>query len=351
MKLTVREIADKIHGRVSGDPSTVITGVSSLDHATASDITFAADPSFLSRLGKTRAGAVIVPESYEIPEPSPHSCLVKTDNPRRAFFELVPQFHPAPSPVAGISPLAVIGDNCVLGKDVSIAPHVVIEQDVVIGSHVQIMPHVFIGRGCVIKDHSVIKPNVTLMDGTCLGSRVVIHSGSVIGSDGYGFVQDGGSHVKLSHTGHVIIGDLAEIGACNTIDRGTLGVTRIGNGVKTDNQVHIAHNVSIGDHTLVVAQVGIAGSTTVGKNVIIAGKAGISGHLTIGDNVIVGPYAGVSASVPDNQIVSGIPHMPHKTWLKVVNILSRLPGMRKTLLALEKRLEFIERIIQKPEHP
>ena len=253
MKLTVREIADKIHGRVIGDPSTVITGVSSLDHANASDIAFAADPSFLSRLDQTRAGAVIVPEAYEIPQPSPHSCLVMTDNPRRAFFELVPQFHPAPAPVAGISPLAVIAKNCVLGKDVAIAPHVVIEEDVVIGSHVQIMPHVFIGKGCVVKDHTVIKPNVTLMDGTCLGRHVVIHSGSVIGCDGYGFVQDGGSHFKLSHTGHVIIGDHAEIGACNTIDLGTLGVTRIGNGGKTDNQVPIAHNVSIGDHALVVA--------------------------------------------------------------------------------------------------
>lgn len=351
MKMTVRQIAEIIHGRVAGDVSTVITGVSSLDHATASDITFAADPAFLSRLDQTRAGAVIVPEAYDIPDPSPHSCLVMTGNPRRAFFELVLQFHPATPPVPGISPLAVIGNNCVLGKEVAIAPHVVIEEDVVIGNHVQIMPHVFIGRGCVIKDHTVIKPNVTLMDGTCLGNHVVIHSGSVIGSDGYGFVQDGDSHFKLSHTGYVTIGDHAEIGACNTIDRGTLGITRIGNGVKTDNQVHIAHNVSIGDHTLVVAQVGIAGSTTIGRQVIIAGKAGISGHLTIGDNVIVGPYAGVSASVADNQIVSGIPHMPHKTWLKVVNILGRLPGMRKTLLALEKRLESLERIIQKPEQP
>lgn len=351
MKLTVKEIAEKIHAQVTGDPSKVIAGTASLDHADASDLTFAGEPAFLSRLDQTRAGAVIIPGDFEIPEPPPHPCLLKTDNPRRAFFELVPYFHPVPMPVPGISPLAVIGKNCMLGTHISIAPHVVIEDNVVIGNHVQILPHVFVGNGSVIGDHTVIKPNVTLMDGTLVGKHVIIHSGSVIGSDGYGFVQDGDTHFKLSHTGHVIIGDHAEIGACNTIDRGTLGVTRIGSGVKTDNQVHIAHNVSIGDHTLVVAQVGIAGSTTVGKQVIIAGKAGISGHLTIGDNVIVGPYAGVSASVPDNQIVSGIPHMPHKTWLKVVNILGRLPGMRKTLLALEKRLESLERIIQKPEQP
>ncbi len=351
MKLTVKEIAEKIHARVTGDSSTVISGTASLDHAEASDLTFAGDPAFLSRLDRTRAGAVIIPKDYEISEPPPHPCLLKTDNPRRAFFELVPCFHPVPVPVPGISPLAVIGKNCALGKHISIGAYVVIEDDVVIGDHVRIMPHVFIGNGSVIREHTVIKPNVTIMDGTRVGRHVILHSGSVIGSDGYGFVQDGDSHFKLSHTGHVTIGDHAEIGACNTIDRGTLGVTRIGNGVKTDNQVHVAHNVSIGDHTLVVAQVGIAGSATVGKNAIIAGKAGISGHLTIGDNVIVGPYAGVSSSVPDNQTVSGIPHMPHKTWLKSVRIFSRLPGMRKTLLDLEKRLESLERIIQKPEQP
>jgi UDP-3-O-[3-hydroxymyristoyl] glucosamine N-acyltransferase len=350
MKLTVKDIAEKIHARVAGNSFTVITGVSSFDNAGASDITFAGDASFLSRLNQTRAGAVIVPDDGMY-EKNSHPCLLMTANPRRAFFELVAQFHPAPALKPGISPLAVIGKNCVLGKGITIAPHVVIEDEVVIKDNVQIMPHVFIGKGCVIKEHTTIKPNVTVMDGTCLGKHVIIHSGSVIGSDGYGFVQDGESHFKLSHTGHVIIGDHVEIGACNTIDRGTLGVTRIGNGVKTDNQVHIAHNVSIGDHTLVVAQVGIAGSTTIGKQTIIAGKAGISGHLTIGNHVIVGPYAGVSSSVPDHQIVSGIPHMPHKTWLKVVNILGRLPGMRKTLMAFEKRLDALERIIQKPELP
>jgi UDP-3-O-[3-hydroxymyristoyl] glucosamine N-acyltransferase len=164
----------------------------------------------------------------------------------------------------------------------------------------------------------------------------------VIGSDGYGFAQNAGTHEKLIHTGHVTIGNHVEIGACNTIDRGTLGVTCLGNGVKTDNLVHIAHNVKIGDNTLVVAQVGIAGSTCIGKNVIIAGKAGISGHLTIGDSAIVGPYAGVSKDVPENEIVSGIPHMAHKTWLKVANIIPRLPEMRKKIFSFEKRLKNLE---------
>lgn len=204
------------------------------------------------------------------------------------------------------------------------------------------MPGVYIGDNVVIGDNTLIKPNVTIMEKTRIGHNVIIHSGTVIGSDGFGFTQSSDKHQKLIHTGYVRIGNDVEIGACNTIDRGTLGMTIIGNGVKTDNLVHIAHNVKIGDNTLIVAQVGIAGSTKVGNNVIIAGKAGITGHIKIGDGSIVGPYAGVHSDVPENQVVSGIPQMPHNRWRKVVTIISRLPEMRKKLFAFEKRLKDIE---------
>ena len=348
MKLLAKEIAKIIDARLYGNGLTPITGVSSFDNAASSDISFAEDAAYLSRLDRTLAGAVIVPDSGDF-EPDIHPCLLVAENPRLAFFEMVKRFHPLASPAPGISPLAVIGDNCTLGADVTVDAYVVIKHNVVIKDGSHIMPHAYIGGGCVVGAHCVIKPNVTLMDRSCLGDHVIIHSGSVIGSDGYGFAQEAGAHVKLSHTGYVKIGNHVEIGACNTIDRGTLGITCIGSGVKTDNQVHIAHNVTIGDNTLVVAQAAIAGSTRIGKNVIIAGKAGISGHLTIGDNAIVGPYAGVSGSVPENEIVSGIPHMPHKTWLKVVNIISRLPDMRKSLLSLKKRLDSLESMINKSE--
>ena len=175
-----------------------------------------------------------------------------------------------------------------------------------------------------------------------IGNRCFIDCNTSIGSDGFGFVQDTNQHQKLIHTGFVSIGNDVEIGACNTIDRGTLGMTVIGNGVKTDNLVHIAHNVKIGDKTLIVAQVGIAGSAAIGKNVIIAGKAGITGHITIGDGAIVGPYAGVYANVPDNEIVSGIPQMKHTHWRKVVNVLSRLPEMRKKIFSFDKRIKKLE---------
>ena len=228
------------------------------------------------------------------------------------------------------------------GKDSIIESNVFIGDNVQIGDNVHLMPGVYIGDDVLIGDNTVIKPNVTLMEKTRIGNNVIIHSGSVIGSDGYGFTQDANAHEKIIHTGYVSIGNHVEIGACNTIDRGTLGMTIIGNGVKTDNLVHIAHNVKIGDNTLIVAQVGIAGSTKVGKNVIIAGKAGITGHVTIGDGSIVGPYAGVHSDVPENKIVSGIPHMPHDRWRKVVSIISRLPEMRKNLFSFEKRLKNLE---------
>ncbi len=342
MKFSISDIIKIIPARVTGDPGFEIRGVSSFDDAGPHDLTFACDPIFLSRIDQTRAGAVIVPDSFSL-DPGIFPCiLLKTGNPKLSFFKVVESFYPEKSLVPTIHPSAIIGNNSTSGQGTRIEANVVVGDNVTIGNHVHIMANVTIADGCTIGDHTVIKPNVTLMEGTVLGHHGIIHPGSVIGSDGFGFAQNAGTHKKLIHTGHVSMGNHVEIGACNTIDRGTLGVTRLGNGVKTDNLVHIAHNVKIGDNTLVVAQVGIAGSTRIGKNVIIAGKAGISGHLTIGDSVIVGPYAGVSKDVTANQIVSGIPHMAHKTWLKVVNIIPRLPEIRKKLFSFEKRLKNLE---------
>lgn len=354
MKLCIKEIAEMIQARATGDHGFEIWGLSSFDDAGPHDLTFACEPRYLSRLGQTRAGAVIVPDTFSVQplenqtEQTPPTqeigpvILLRTPHPKLCFFKLVELFYPVRPLEPFIHASAILGPHSMPGRGSRIEARVVIGDHVHIGQHVHIMPGVYIGDGCTIGDHTVIKPNVTLMEGSILGNHVIVHSGTVIGSDGYGFAQNQGTHQKLAHTGHVMIGDHVEIGACNTIDRGTLGITRIGNGVKTDNLVHIAHNVHIGDHTLVVAQVGIAGSTCIGKNVIIAGKAGISGHLTLGDNVIVGPYAGVSKDVPDHEIVSGIPHMPHKTWLKASTIIPRLPDMRKKILSLEKRLTALE---------
>lgn len=202
-----------------------------------------------------------------------------------------------------------------------------------------IHPHVVFGEGVCIGDDVEVFPNVTILKGCVVGNRVIIHPGSVIGSDGFGFVPDGEQHYKIPQLGIVVIDDDVEIGACNTIDRATFGKTWIKQGVKTDNHIHIAHNVVIGENTLIVAQVGIAGSTTIGKNVILAGQAGIGGHLSIGDRVTVGPQAGVTRSVSEGQVVSGTPEMPHRLWLRVSQIIPRLPELKKKVAVLEKRMD------------
>lgn len=339
--LTAGQIAGMVGADVKGDSGYAISGVSSFDDAGPKDLTFAVDQGYLSRVDNTRAGIVLVPEGFS-PEPGHETTLLFSSSPKLAFFKVVEHLFPREETGDAIHPSAVIGPDTHIGKGTCIGVNAVVGKNVVIGDQVRIMAGAFVGDDSRIGDRCEIKPNATIMEKSRLGKGVIIHSNAVIGSDGFGFARDADSHAKLIHTGYVDIGDNAEIGACTSIDRGTLGVTRIGSGVKTDNQVHIAHNVKIGDNTLVVAQVGIAGSTTIGSNVIIAGKAGISGHLTIGDGAIVGPYAGVSKDVPSNEIVSGIPHMPHKNWLKVVNIISRLPGMRTKLLSLEKRLKALE---------
>jgi len=345
MKITLKEIAQKIDGKVIGDETLDIYGVSSFSDAVDGEITFASDVKFLKALHTTRAGAVIVPEDFDdsatiVPSSARFVPLIKTRNPKRKFFRILSLFHPSREPARTIAQGSVTGINFVSGSDLTICHHVTIGDNVKIGDRVQIMHGVYIGDDVAIGNDTVIKPNVTIMERTRVGSRVIIHSGTVIGSDGFGFTQDmsEGYHEKISHAGFVHIDDDVEIGACNTIDRGTFGGTWIGRGVKTDNLVYIAHNVTIGEHSLIVAQVGIAGSSVIGRGVILAGKAGISGHLTVGDGAIVGPGAGVLSDVKPGDTVSGIPAMPHKLWLKVASVLPTLPQIRKKILSLEKKL-------------
>lgn len=343
MRLIINEIAKIIQAQIIGDPLFVINGVCSFEDSDSHDITFAYNSKYLADLQQTKAGAVIIPDTFIPDKNHPRDIiLLKTKNPRLSFFKLVSIFHPVKKITPNIHPSANIGSHVIFGKDPIIDPNVFLGDHVQIGDNVHLMPGVYVGDNVSIGDDTTIKPNVTLMEKTRIGKNVIIHSGTIIGSDGFGFAQNFDTHEKIIHTGYVHLGDHVEIGACNTIDRGTFGTTLIGNGVKTDNLVHIAHNVKIGENTLIVAQVGIAGSAKVGKNVIIAGKAGITGHIKIGDGSIVGPYAGVHSDVRENEIVSGIPHMPHSRWRKVVSIITRLPEMRKKLFSFEKRLKNLE---------
>jgi len=336
MEKSLADLIELIGGEIHGDSHKIVRGIAPFDVAGIDDITFADSPKILKRISETSAGAVLVPKEFQ---QKVSANLIKSDNPRLAFAKIMHVCFPAAAPTKSISQQAFVGENVSFGTDVSVGPLAVIEDKAVIGSRVIIHPHAVIGNGASIGDDTVIYPNVTIRDRCIIGNRVIIHPGTVIGSDGFGFVPDGDKQYKIPQLGIVQIDDDVEIGACNTIDRATFGKTWIKSGVKTDNHVQIAHNVEIGENTLIVAQVGIAGSATIGKNVILAGQAGIGGHITIGDYTTVGPQAGVTRSVSSGKVVSGTPEMPHKLWLRVSQIIPRLPELKRKIKDIEKRLD------------
>jgi len=339
MKLSLGEIAERVGGEVRGDPDILISNASPFETAVETDITLASDAKFLNHLEETAAGGIIVPDAYE----GDAGNVILSGNPRVAFARATALFYPSPQPETSISDQSVMGEDVVYGDAFSLAPFVSIGSRVTIGDRVRIFPHVFIGDDVVIGDDVEIKPNVTIMERCSIGSRVIIHAGTVIGSDGFGFAPDGAKYQKVPHVGTVVIGDDVEIGANNTIDRATFGRTWIKRGVKTDNLIQIAHNVEIGEDSIVVAQAGIAGSTTIGNHVIIAGQAAISGHLTIGDNAVVGPRSGVAKSLPTGDVVMGAPSMPAKAFMRQSSLLKRLPDMKKKIGELEKKMRVFEK--------
>jgi len=338
MEAMLSEIADFIGGRIIGNSKTVICGAASFEDAKDYDITFAGDAGFLKKIEETGAGAVIVPLNFS----ESSKDLIQVNNPKAAFTKVLNLFYPPTVSAPGISSSAHLGCGFKCGRNVSIAPNAAIGDNVVLGDRVSIYPCSYIGDRVVIGDDVKIYSNVSVLERCIIGNRVIIHAGSVIGSDGFGFSSDGEKYYKIPHTGIVQIDDDVEIGACNTIDRATFGKTWVCRGVKTDNLVHIAHNVKIGEDALLIAQAGIGGSSSIGRHSIIAGQAAIADHITIGDNVTIAGKAGVAKSVQDGEVMSGAPAMPHKLWLRVQNIIPKLPDIKKKLSEIEKRLNRVE---------
>lgn len=339
--MKISELAERIGVVFDGDGTLEISGVAGIGDAGAGDISFVANPKYAADAAATKASAVIVSEDWTADCPA---VLLRTKNPDAAFARAAVLFYtPAPAPAHGVHPTAVVAADAELGAGVSVGPLCVIESGVKIGAGTVVSAQCYIGFRSVIGEKSFLYPQVSLREFTKIGSRTILHNGAVVGSDGFGYSVDGeGVRTKIPQIGCVEIGDDVEIGANTTIDRARFGKTKIGNGVKVDNLVQIAHNVVIGDHAVLVAQSAVAGSTSIGSKTILAGQAGVAGHLKVGSGVIVGGAAGVTKDVPDGSYVMGMPAIPADKMKRNHANIMLLPKMKERMTALSDRIRALE---------
>ena len=336
--ISLAQIHRVVGGELVGRPETIVMNLASFEESGPNDLTFVTGDRMLKTGGPIVAGALLAHRRLaEITNPH-----IVVNNPTLAFAQVAKAFFCPVAPPRGIDATVVRGIDTQFGSDVSIWSGVTLGDRVRIGSRVTLYPGVFIGDDTTLGDDTLLYPNVVVREGSTIGARVIIHSGTVIGSDGFGYVQHQGRHHKIPQLGGVTIEDDVELGANVTVDRATLGQTIIKKGTKIDNLVQIAHNVTIGAHSILVAQVGIAGSTRVGQHVMIGGQAGLADHIIIGDQVMIAARAGVNRNLEPNQIVSGAPVMPHEVWVKAQAVIPRLPELRQTIRTLEERMTQLE---------
>ncbi len=334
MPYTAAEIAKHLQGEVLGDGAAVLKGFAPAEHAKAGDLTFAENDEYFARAEQSAATAIIADKRFS----SAKKILIRVPNARIAFAKALALFFPERTYPAGVHPTAVVAKSAKVDATAHIGPHCVVGERARIGARAVLQAGDVVGDDCKLGDEVTLFPNVTVYPRSEIGARVRIHAGTAIGSDGFGYVQDGGIHRKVPQVGNVIIGDDVEIGANVTIDRGALDPTVIGRGTKIDNLVQIAHNVEIGEGSLIVAQVGISGSTKLGKYVILAGQVGLAGHLKIGNQVTVAAKSGVMNDIPDGGKWLGIPAQPDKQTKRQLIAIQHLPELLRRVSALEKKL-------------
>lgn len=335
--ITVSEIATVIGGELRGEAGIPITGVGTLRDASEGQIAFLLDQRYEKDARVTKASAIVCGKEM-LKAPLEGKTILIVEDVLSAFIKVLGLFEQRAQPKGIMEPI-FLSRNVSLGEAVTIYPFVYVGEGTQIGSNVTIYPHVAIGEDVKIGDGTVIYANVTIYPRTVIGRRVTIHAGSVVGSDGFGYYFDGERHIKIPQIGNVIIEDDVEIGANVTIDRATIGSTIIKKGVKIDNLVQVAHNVEIGENSLLVAQVGIAGSVRIGRNVTLAGQVGVRDHVRIGDNVRAAGKTGITKDVKEGETVSGNPHMRHEEWKRLQFYIKRLPFLFQRLKELEGKLK------------
>lgn len=338
MEFTAHQIASMLGGETEGNPDVKVNSFAKIEEAQSKSLTFLANPVYTPYIYTTQASIVLVSKTF-VAESKLNPTLIRVENPYIALAQLLEMYQKSQPLKSGISSLASIDASAKIGKNVYIGDFTVIESNVVIKDNVRIYPQCYIGDNVVVEQGTVLFAGVKIYNNSVIGTHCTLHSGVVIGADGFGFApQSDNNYMKVAQIGNVILEDHVEIGANTTIDRATMGSTIVRKGVKLDNLIQVAHNVEIGENTVIAAQSGIAGSSKVGKNCMIGGQVGISGHLSVGDEVKIAAQSGLTTNIKDKQIIMGSPAMDHAKYIKSYIHFRNFEKVMSRLDALEKKL-------------
>jgi UDP-3-O-[3-hydroxymyristoyl] glucosamine N-acyltransferase len=337
MEFTAKQIAEMIGGRVEGNENASVNTFAKIEEGKEGSLSFLSNPKYTHFLYDTHSSVVLVNDDLQLERPV-EATLIRVPNAYEAVAKLLQIYESMKPRKTGIDAMASISPKAIIGKDVYIGPFAVIGDGAVIGDNTQIYPHVVVGDGVTIGQRCLLYPNVTIYQGCQLGNNVTIHSGSVIGADGFGFAPNTEGYDKIPQIGIVIIENNVEIGANTCVDRSTMGATIIHKGVKLDNLIQVAHNCEVGENTVMSAQAGMAGSTKIGQWCMVGGQAGFAGHINVADKTFVGAQCGVISNTKGNEQLIGSPAMEPRTYFRGMAILKHLPEMYRDLAAIKKKL-------------
>ena len=345
MEFTARQIAQVINGEIIGNENVTVNSFSKIEEGKPGSISFLANPKYTHYIYNTKASIVLIDKNAILEKPV-ETTLIKVDNAYECIAKLLQMYEATKPKKTGIDPLAFVSTNAKIGKNCYIGAFAYVGDNVSIGDNTQIYPHTTICENTTIGESCTLYPNVTVYHGSLIGDRVILHAGSVIGSDGFGFAPSTHGYDKIPQIGVVTIENDVEIGANTCIDRSTMGSTYIRKGVKLDNLVQIAHNTDIGENTVMSAQVGVAGSTKVGQWCMFGGQVGLAGHIVIGNKVFLGAQSGVPGNIKDNQQLIGTPPMKQRPYFKSQAVFRRLPELYKQINDLQKQVEKLQKQIK-----
>ena len=345
MEFTARQIAQVINGEIIGNENVTVNSFSKIEEGKPGSISFLANPKYTHYIYNTEASIVLIDKNAILEKPV-ETTLIKVDNAYECIAKLLQMYEATKPKKTGIDPLAFVSTNAKIGKNCYIGAFAYVGDNVSIGDNTQIYPHTTICENTTIGESCTLYPNVTVYHGSVIGDRVILHAGSVIGSDGFGFAPSTNGYDKIPQIGVVTIENDVEIGANTCIDRSTMGSTYIRKGVKLDNLVQIAHNTDIGENTVMSAQVGVAGSTKVGQWCMFGGQVGLAGHIVIGNEVFLGAQSGVPGNIKDNQQLIGTPPMKQRPYFKSQAVFRRLPELYKQINDLQKQVEKLQKQIK-----